>query len=260
MTDQASNATDVLGPRGWRRFEAVLFDLDGVLTDTASIHSRAWKSTFDDFLEHHSATEGSEFVPFDIDTDYRQHVDGRPRFEGVDQFLRSRGVERAWGRPEDPAGDSTVCGVGNRKNDLVGRILKEEGVDVYPGSLALLHHLAAGGMPMAVVTSSANGGAVLAAGGIADMFGALVDGNVAVRLGLRGKPHPDPFLQAARQFGVEPINAVVIEDAISGVRAGKAGGFGLVIGVDRHDDAEALRAAGADLVVTDLGDLVSIPA
>jgi alpha,alpha-trehalase len=150
----------------------------------------------------------------------------------------------------------TVCGVGNRKNDLVGKILNEQGVEVYPGSLALLRFLAAEGVPMAVVTSSANAGAVLAAGGITDLFGVRVDGNVAARLGLRGKPHPDPFLEAARQLEVEPAEAAVVEDAISGVQAGRAGGFGLVIGVDRHDDAEALKKAGADLVVSDLGELV----
>ena len=240
----------------WTRYGAVLFDLDGVLTDTASIHSRAWKASFDDFLSRRAAAEGSEFVPFDIEDDYRQHVDGRPRFEGVDKFLRSRGIELPRGLPEEPAGDSTVCAVGNRKNDLVGTILKEEGVEVYPGSLALLNHLVASGMPMAVVTSSANAEAVLSAGGIADFFPVRVDGNVAARLGLRGKPHPDPFLEAARQLAIEPERAIVIEDAISGVQAGRAGKFGLVVGVDRHGDAEALRSAGADLVVSDLAELI----
>ena len=244
------------GPPEWARYGAVLFDLDGVLTDTASIHSRAWKASFDDFLLRRAAEEGSDFVPFDIETDYRRHVDGRPRFEGVDKFLRSRGIELPRGRPEEPAGDSTVCGVGNRKNDLVGTILREEGVDVYPGSLALLNYLAASGMPMAVVTSSANAEAVLSAGGITGFFPVRVDGNVAARLGLRGKPHPDPFLEAARQLAADPKNAIVIEDAISGVQAGRAGGFGLVIGIDRHGDAEALTSAGADLVVSDLGELI----
>ena len=256
MSSEAVESGDRPEPPEWKRFGAVLFDLDGVLTDTASIHSRAWKVAFDDFLSRRATKEGSEFVPFDVEADYRQHVDGRPRFEGVDQFLRSRGIELPRGLPDEPAGDSTVCAVGNRKNDLVGTILRDEGVDVYPGSLALLHHLAAIGMPMAVVTSSANAEAVLAAGGIADFFPVRVDGNVAARLGLRGKPHPDPFLEAARELGVEPKDAIAIEDAISGVEAGRAGGFGLVIGVDRHGDAEALRVAGADLVIADLGELV----
>lgn len=234
----------------------MLFDLDGVLTDTASIHSRAWKTVFDDYLNRRAAIERAAFVPFDIESDYRQHVDGRPRFEGVDKFLRSRGIELPWGRHDDPAGDASVCAVGNRKNDLVGTILRDEGVEVYPGSLLLLSRLVAEGVPMAVVTSSANAGSVLAAGGIADMFDVRVDGNVAARLGLRGKPHPDPFLEAASQLGVEPLDAVVIEDALSGVQAGRAGGFGLVVGVDRHGDAEALKRAGADIVVTDLAELV----
>ena len=233
----------------------MLFDLDGVLTDTASIHSRAWKMVFDAYLSRRADAEGTEFVPFDIERDYRQYVDGRPRFEGVDNFLRSRGIHLPWGRHDDPAGDSSACAVGNRKNDLVGSILRDEGVEVYPGSLALLKRLAAEGMPMAVVTSSANAGAVLAAGGITDMFDVRVDGNVAARLGLRGKPHPDPFLEAARQLGVDPGKAVVIEDAISGVQAGRAGDFGLVVGVDRHRDAEGLKRAGADIVVSDLAEL-----
>lgn len=256
MPAKAFWTKSAMKPRDWKRFQAVLFDLDGVLTDTASIHSRAWKATFDDFLKLRSLTHRTEFIPFEVETDYRQHVDGRPRFEGVDKFLRSRGIDLPWGRHDDPAGDGTICAIGNRKNDLVGTILDEQGVDVYPGSLALLKFLSAEGTPMAVVTSSANAGAVLAAGGITNLFTVRVDGNVAARLGLRGKPHPDPFLEAARQLEVDPSDAVVIEDAISGVQAGRAGGFGLVIGVDRHDDAAALKKAGADLVVSDLGDLV----
>ena len=239
-----------------KKFGAVLFDLDGVLTDTASIHSRAWKTVFDDYLLRRAEAVETAFVPFDFESDYRQHVDGRPRFEGVDKFLRSRGIELPWGRHDDPAGDGSVCAVGNRKNDLVGTILRDEGVKVYPGSLALLDRLAAERVPMAVVTSSANAGTVLEAGGITDMFDVRVDGNVAARLGLRGKPHPDPFLEAARQFGIKPSEAVVIEDALSGVQAGRAGRFGLVVGVDRHGDAEALKRAGADIVVADLAELV----
>ena len=256
MPARASKYDERFDPNLWKEFDAVLFDLDGVLTDTASIHSRAWKTVFDEFLARRAAAAGSDFVPFQIETDYLLHVDGRPRFEGVDQFLRSRGIHLPWGSRDDHPGESTVCAVGNRKNDLVGSILREEGVEAYPGSLDLLRHLAADGKPMAVVTSSANAAAVLKAAGIAEMFDVMVDGNVATELELRGKPHPDPFLEAARRLGAPPERAVVIEDAISGVEAGRAGGFGLVIGVDRHGDAEALKRAGADVVVTDLAELV----
>jgi beta-phosphoglucomutase family hydrolase len=253
----SARVSQIGDPALWKGFDAVLFDLDGVLTDTASIHSRAWKTVFDRFLARRSAAAESDFVPFEIETDYRTHVDGRPRFEGVDQFLRSRGIRLPWGAPDDPAGESTVCAVGNTKNELVGSILRKEGVEVYPGSLVLLRHLAGQGKPMAVVTSSANAAAVLEAAGIADLFNVRVDGKVAAELGLRGKPNPDPFLEAARRLDVTPERAVVIEDAISGVEAGRAGGFGLVIGVDRHGDAEALRRAGADVVVTDLAELAT---
>ncbi|MGH8927446.1 MAG: HAD family hydrolase [Acidimicrobiia bacterium] len=240
----------------WTRYKAVLFDLDGVLTDTASIHSRAWKATFDDLLKRRAKAEGGDFDPFTIEGDYRTYVDGRPRYQGVDQFLRSRGIELPWGSAEDDPGQKSICGIGNRKNQLVGRLLREEGADVYPGTLALLKALQRMGMPMAVVTSSANADTVLAAAGVVEFFEAKVDGEVAARLGLRGKPHPDPFTEAARRLESDPAKTVVIEDAISGVQAGKSGGFGLVIGVDRHGDAQALLAAGADLVVTDLGELV----
>jgi HAD superfamily hydrolase (TIGR01509 family) len=227
-----------------------------VLTDTASIHSRAWKTAFDTFLSERATEEGTDFAPFEIATDYLQYVDGRPRYEGVDRFLRSRGIELQWGNPEDSGDEVTVCSVGNRKNALVGTILREQGVEVYPGSLALVQKLAEIEMPLAVVTSSANAEAVLKAGGISDYFPVLVDGNVATRLELRGKPNPDPFLEAARQLNVGPSDAVVIEDAISGIEAGRAGGFGLVIGVDRHSNPEPLLAAGADLIVNDLSELM----
>jgi alpha,alpha-trehalose phosphorylase len=239
----------------WSRYQAVLFDLDGVLTDTARLHSTAWKATFDDYLRVRAESTGELFVPFDIESDYRSYVDGRPRFEGVDGFLRSRGIALPRGAPTDPAGHATVCAIGNLKNELVAEMLDERGVDVYPGSLDLLNELRGLGIPMAVVTSSANASAVLARAELTGVFDAQVDGAVAAALGLRGKPHPDPFLEAARRLGVEPERAVVVEDAISGVRAGKDGGFGLVIGVDRHGDAESLRTSGADVVVTDLGEL-----
>jgi beta-phosphoglucomutase family hydrolase len=237
----------------WSRFRAVLFDLDGVLTDTASIHAAAWKEAFDGYLRRR---EGEAIVPFDPIHDYLRYVDGKPRFEGVDSFLRSRGIALPRGSPSDLPGDETVCAVGNLKNELVGRVLAENPVTPYPGSLLLIRHLLDLGIQIAVVTSSANANAVLAAAGLDDFFAVRVDGDVAASLGLRGKPLPDPYLEAARQLGVAPDSAVVIEDATSGVAAGRAGEFGLVIGVARHDNASELLAAGADLVVGDLGELV----
>ena len=237
----------------WPRFQAVLFDLDGVLTDTASIHAAAWKEAFDGYLRRR---EGGAIVPFDPVDDYLRYVDGKPRFDGVDSFLRSRGIALPRGTPTDPPGDETVCAVGNLKNELVGQVLAEQPVSPYPGSLLLVHHLLELGVQIAVVTSSANARAVLAAAGLDHFFAVRVDGEVAAALGLRGKPHPDPYLEAARRLGVTADSAVVIEDANSGVAAGRAGKFGLVIGVARHGNDAELLAAGADLVVGDLGELV----
>ena len=234
----------------WNLYQAVLFDLDGVLTDTARVHARAWKETFDDFLVV------KDQPPFTIEGDYRKFVDGRPRYEGVATFFASRGITLPWGEPEDSPEEETICGVGNRKNELVNRLIATDGVSVYPGSLRLLEYLAELKLKMAVVTSSANARTVLAGVGLERFFEVRVDGEVAAQLGLAGKPHPDPFLKAAELLGVDPGASVVLEDATSGVLAGKAGGFGLVIGVNRHDDAAALRNAGADVVVDDLGALV----
>ncbi len=236
----------------WSQFQAVLFDLDGVLTDTASIHAIAWKEALDGFLRRR---EGDGFIPFDSTSDYLKHVDGRPRFEGVDTFLRARGISLPWGQATDSAGDGTVCAVGNLKNELVGRVLAEKGVTPYPGTMLLIRKLQDHGLHMAVVTSSANAESVLAAAGISELFEVRVDGQVAAAQGLRGKPHPDPFLEASRQLGVPPAQAVVVEDATSGVRSGKAGQFGLVIGVARHGNKTELSEAGADLVVEDLAEL-----
>lgn len=235
----------------WNDFEAVLFDLDGVLTPTAKVHAAAWKATFDDFL----ATRPGQ-SPFDIDRDYRRYVDGRPRYDGVATFLASRGIELPTGSPDDPPGAETVCGVGNRKNDMVTTLLETQGVEAFPGSIALLDHVTGLGLKRAVVSASANATHVLAAAGLSDRFGAVVDGIVAADLGLAGKPAPDPFLEAARRLDVAPAKAVVVEDAVSGVKAGVAGGFGAVVGVDRHHDPAALQAAGATVVVADLGELV----
>lgn len=238
------------------RFDAVLFDLDGVLTDTASIHAGCWKRMFDEFLRDRAKRTGEPLRPFDIEVDYREYVDGKPRFDGVRDFLAARGIELPEGAPDDPPERETVCGLGNRKNDLVEEAIVSGPIEPYEGSVALVRHLRQARIQTAVVSSSANCAAVLEAAKIADLFQARVDGRVLQEQGLPGKPAPDSFLEAARRLGVEPKRAVVVEDAISGVQAGRAGGFGLVVGVDRKGDAEALRRNGADLVVRDLAELL----
>ena len=237
-------------------FSAVLFDLDGVLTSTAAQHFAAWKATFDDFLQGHAERTGTTFQPFEHD-DYLKHVDGLPRFAGVRNLLAARSIELAEGGVDDPPDAATVHGLGNRKNDLVNDIIARDGVEVFDGSVALVQQLRARGVQTAVVSSSRNCLTVLKAAGIVDLFDARIDGEVASELGLPGKPAPDTFLEAARRLGVEPHAAVVVEDALSGVEAGRDGGFGLVVGVDRAGQADALREHGADLVVTDLAELLT---
>ncbi len=210
----------------------------------------------DEYLAQRAARSGEAFQPFEIATDYRPYVDGKLRYDGVQSFLASRGIDLPWGDPDDPPTAETVCGLGNRKNELVGELLETEGVDVYEASIAWLRQLRRRGFATAVVSASKNCQRVLQSAGIEDLFDTRIDGVVAGELGLPGKPAPDTFLAAAQRLGVEPERAVVIEDAVSGVRAGKAGGFGLVIGVDRTGDADALREGGADLVVQDLGELL----
>jgi beta-phosphoglucomutase family hydrolase len=227
---------------------AVLFDLDGVLTPTAEVHMRAWER----LLAPWTAERG--LAPY-TDADYFAHVDGRPRYEGVAAFVTSRGVALPWGTPEDPPGDGTVCALGNRKDELLRHLLAEEGVTPYPGSVRFLDAVTDAGAAVAVVSSSRNTPTVLAAAGLAARFAVVVDGHVAAREQLAGKPAPDTFARAAELLGVEPRDAVVVEDALSGVEAGRAGGFGLVVGVDRGVGADALRSAGADVVVEDLGEL-----
>jgi alpha,alpha-trehalase len=233
----------------------VLFDLDGVITATAHVHASAWKRMFDEYLEARAASLGEPFRPFTED-DYLNHIDGRPRYDGVRTFLVSRLIELPEGDPSDPPDRETVCGLGNRKDELFNQVLESEGVEVYDGSVRFLRWVREQGMKTAVVTSSKNRQAVVAKAGLEDMFDTSVDGITISNDGLPGKPAPDCFLEAARRLEVEPGRAVVVEDAISGVAAGEAGGFGLVIGVDRLGVADDLRRAGADLVVTDLGDLV----
>ncbi|WP_296667429.1 HAD-IA family hydrolase [Demequina sp.] len=232
-------------------FGAALFDLDGVLTPTADVHMAAWNRMFTDFFEAHGIT------PAYTDADYFTYVDGKPRYDGVRACLASRGVTLPDGTPEDAPGVETVCGVGNTKNQTFSAILREDGVEPYPGSVALMDHLESIGCAMAVVSSSRNAPAVLAAAGIAHRFEIVVDGQVAADQGIAGKPAPDTYLRAAELLGVPKEAAVVVEDAMSGVQAGKAGAFGLVVGVDRGAGAEELREGGADIIVKDLAELVS---
>lgn len=232
---------------------ACLFDLDGVLTDTASVHATAWKTMFDEYLR---ARDGEGFRPFDIGTDYGPYVDGKPRLEGTRSFLASRGIELPEGSPADPPTAETLWGLATRKNELIQVVLKERGVDVYPGSVRYLHAVREAGLATAVVSSSANARQVLAVAGLGGLIDHRVDGVVARERGLAGKPKPDTFLAAAADLGVAPSAAVVFEDALAGVEAGRAGAFACVVGVDRLGQAEALRAHGADIVVSDLADLL----
>ena len=237
------------------RYDAVLLDLDGVITDTASIHAACWKQMFDEYLQKRAIERGEAFRPFDIAADYRLYVDGKPRYDGVRDILTSRGIRLPEGSPDDPAQAETVHGLGNRKNDLVNKIIEEEGVVPYEGSVKFLHQLRNQRFKVAVVTSSQNCTAVLKAAKLDHFFDVQVDGNTIHAQHLAGKPAPDTFLMAAKLLGVEPKRAVVIEDALSGVEAGSAGDFGLVIGVARKGNAEELRRHGAHLVVNDLGEL-----
>lgn len=234
----------------WTPYDAALFDLDGVLTPTATVHMAAWSEMFNDVL---AGMDGQE--PY-TDADYYAYVDGKPRYDGVRSFLAARGIELPEGDPEDPPEAETVCGLGNRKNDAFNAVLERDGVAAYPGSLALLRALAETTVQLAVVSSSKNAPAVLAAAGIADLFPVVVDGAVASADGLPGKPEPDTFLAAAERLGVTKERAVVLEDAESGVAAGRAGDFGLVVGVDRGAGEQTLRERGADVVVTDLEELL----
>ena len=243
-------------PEGMR---ACLFDLDGVITQTALVHAAAWKEMLDDFLRTHAERTGQPFVPFDPVEDYRRYVDGMPRADGVRTFLAARGIVLPEGGPEDPADAETVEGLGTRKNALVLEQIRQSGVVVYEGSVRYLHAVRDAGLARAIVSSSANTVAVLEAVGLAGLFDARVDGVVAAERGLKGKPAPDTFLAAARDLGVDPSAAVVFEDALAGVEAGRAGSFGFVVGVDRAGQAAELRDRGADIVVGDLAELLEEP-
>ncbi|HYZ00742.1 MAG TPA: beta-phosphoglucomutase family hydrolase [Candidatus Binatia bacterium] len=235
---------------------ALLFDLDGVLTQTAKVHAAAWKQMFDAYLEGRAAETGSEFVPFDVEHDYSEYVDGKPRYDGVRSFLASRHIELPEGDSSDPATAETVRGLGNRKNELVLRLIREQGVEPYEGSVRYVHAAVDAGLRRAVVSSSANCRAVLESAQLLDLFEEIVDGNVLAERGLKGKPAPDTFLAAAEALGLGAEEAAVFEDALSGVEAGRAGNFGITVGVDRVGQAEALREHGADVVVQDLAELL----
>ena len=231
---------------------ACLFDMDGVLTETATVHARAWKSMFDDYLRRR---DGDQFKPFTQD-DYDEYVDGKPRYDGVGSFLASRGIELPQGSPSDSASAETIDGLGNRKNDLVLEIIHDEGVTPFPGSVRYVKAVREAGLGTACVSSSANADEVLEAAGIRDLFEKLVDGHVVEDEGLKGKPAPDTYLRAAEELGASAAEAAVFEDALSGVEAGRAGSFGFVVGVDRGGQSDALEQHGATVVVEDLAELL----
>jgi trehalose-phosphatase len=237
-----------------RDLDAVIFDLDGVITDTASVHLAAWKRLFDDYLRKRADETGEPFVEFTPE-DYRRYVDGKPRYDGVRAFLASRGIELPEGDPSDPPGAETVCGLGNTKNERFLATLREEGIEVFGSTVTLVRNLQAAGFHTAIISASKNAGPVLEAAGLGDLFEVRVDGLEQARLEFPGKPDPSVFVIAAGRLGTEPSRAAVVEDALAGVEAGRGGGFGLVIGVDRTGDAEGLLKSGADVVVSDLGEV-----
>lgn len=238
-----------------RRFDAVIFDLDGVITDTARIHSTAWKRLFDNYLAERARRRGGTHKPFDMNTDYRRYVDGKPRYEGVRSFLKSRNIELPYGDPKDSPDQETICGLGNKKNPMFLEGIKTQGVDVYDSSLGLIDKLKEAGIKTAVVSSSKNCAAILEAAEITDLFDVKVDGVDAAQRKLEGKPAPDTFLEATRELGVTPERSVIVEDAISGVQAGRRGNFGCVIGIDRTGHPDDLKNNGADVVVSDLAEV-----
>lgn len=235
--------------------EAIILDLDGVITQTARAHAESWKLMFDEYLGQRAERDSQPYVPFDIDADYRQYVDGRPRYEGVRTFLESRGIHLPPGSPTDSPDEETISGLGNRKNERFTKTIQELGVDVFEDTVERVREWREAGLKTAVVSSSRNAEPILHAAGLEELFDTRVDGETARRLDLAGKPEPDTFLEAARRLNVDPAHAAIIEDAEAGVEAGRAGGFGLVVGVDRDHTSESLLAHGADIVVRDLREL-----
>jgi trehalose-phosphatase len=236
-------------------YEAAIFDMDGVITQTAQVHAQAWKRMFDDFLK--KVSKDKEPEPFDIRSDYKIYIDGKPRYDGVQSFLQSRGIHLPYGTPQDPPDKKTVCGLGNKKNSFFLKLIKEKGADVFTSSVKLIKQLKKENKKIAVISASRNCSAILEAAGVKDIFDVQVDGVVSDELDLKGKPHPDIFLEAARRLDVDPEKAVVVEDSLAGVEAGKRGQFGWVIGVARSEgDEQPLKDRGADQVVSDLGELL----
>lgn len=236
-------------------YQAAIFDMDGVVTRTATVHARAWKEMFDAFLQAHAERTGTPFIPFDEETEYWEHVDGLPRQEGVRRFLAARGIDLPEGEEDDPPEHDTIHGLGRRKDALIQAVIERDGVEVFPDWLERVRQWRAAGVRTAIVSSSRNCRRMIEAAGIEDLFDARVDGETARELGLRGKPDADIFLVAAERLGVAPGQSVVFEDAISGVQAGAAGPFALVVGVARHDNHDVLRAHGADVAVAALTEL-----
>lgn len=243
-----------LDSRSGLHFDAAIFDMDGVVTDTATVHFRAWKQMFDDYLRRRSAQLGDRFAEFTRDKDYRAFVDGRPRYEGVNDFLKSRGIRLAWGRSEDTPDTETVCGLGNMKNVIFNQLVERDGVTTFGSTLALIRRLVGEGVRVGLATSSFNSGLVLERSGTASLFETVVDGAKAVRLDLKGKPAPDVFIAATKDLGVPPSRAIVFEDAVTGVQAGAGGGFALVVGIAREGNAAELLGHGADVAVRDLSE------
>jgi alpha,alpha-trehalase len=238
------------------KFDAAIFDLDGVITQTARVHAAAWKELFDAYRAERSMRGLTVFAPFDKDFDYRVYVDGRPRYDGVRAFLASRGISLAEGKPNDPPTAETVCGLGNRKDAYFWTRVKREGVEPYPSTVSLVRELRAAGLKTGVFSASRNAVPILRAASVLDLFDERVDGVVADELHLAGKPAPAMVLELARRLGAVPERTIVFEDAIAGVQAGRAGGFGLVIGVNRSSHEGQLLANGADIEVTDLAAVV----
>lgn len=236
-------------------FDAVIFDLDGVVTQTAVVHAAAWKGMFDEYLRLREKRDGEPFREFTHENDYLPYVDGKPRYKGVESFLESRGIHIDFGDADDEPGKETVCGLGNRKNIKFTEVLKEEGAEVYQSTVDLLRDLKAKNIHIGVASSSANCQYILQSTNLEDLFETRVDGVVSAQLGLKGKPEGDIFVTAAENVGVKPSRAIVVEDAVSGVQAGVNGGFGLVIGIARENNEEELKTNGADVVITDFAGI-----